>query len=151
VKDGEKVRFYRDGELQISTAIKHGLYLELERYRVDGRSALGHALAKSRAALAELFPNGPDAAASILIDRIIYKSLRVELFEGFDYATAQATPGAVQYYVGLSNSLRNDLAALKEMAKAQAPASSDPDLAEYLETMKRAAKAQPVQVLKRQA
>jgi hypothetical protein len=77
-KDKDKLRLYRPSgvevgqELTIKNAAKHCLYLELERYRIDGRSALGHEIAKSRDALVALFPDGkPDAAANVLINNLV--------------------------------------------------------------------------------
>lgn len=128
-------------------SIKHGLYLDLEKYRIDGRSALGQAIARSRAALLAMFPKEADAAANILIGQIIYKSLRIELFQNWDMATGEAKPTAIQHYIILSNSLRNDLNTLMAMTQRQTLAPGDPDLKEYLETLKRAAKAQPVNVV----
>jgi hypothetical protein len=117
--------------------IRHGLYVDLERYRIDGRSALGQALAKSKGALAEMFVNGPDAAASLLINRIMYKALRLELFENWDMSTGEAKPTAVQQYIILSNSLRNDLNALISMTGRQVPHKA-PDLHEYLAGLEKA-------------
>jgi hypothetical protein len=111
--------------------IKHGLYLDLEKFRIDGRSALGQAISKSRAALSELFPNGPDAAANALISRVVYKSLRCELFETWDMASGEASATSIQHYITLSNSLRNDLNALMSMADREKPPQA-PDLHEYL-------------------
>jgi hypothetical protein len=112
-------------------AIKHGLYLKLEQHKIDGRSAMGQAIAKSRAALVDMFPNGADAAAQILISQIVYKALRLELFTSWDMATGEGTPTAISHYIILSNSLRNDLNALIVMAERQAPAQV-PDIKEYL-------------------
>ena len=128
--------------------VKHGLYLNLKKYRIDGRSALGQAIAKSKEAMKAMFPEGPSAAASILIGQIIYKTIRLETFMNWDYATAEATPTALQHYTNLSNSLRKDLQVLMDMAKNQSPNQDDPDLKEYLESIKRAAKAEVIKVNK---
>jgi hypothetical protein len=125
-------------------AIKHGLYLELEKYKIDGRSALGQALSRSREALAAMFPKGPDAVASILIDQVIYKKLRLELFMNWDMATGEATPTAIQNFLSISTSLRKDLLALTALAKGKP--DSDDELKEVLATIKRAAQAQVVRV-----
>ena len=73
----------KDLQIRPQWVIRHGLYLELERYKVDGRSGLGQTLARSKAALAAIFPNGPDAAANILINQIVWKALRLELFMNY--------------------------------------------------------------------
>lgn len=112
--------------------VSHGLYLNLKKYKIHGKSALGHALRKSREALAAMFPNGPDAAASVLITQIIYKAMRLESFIAWDYQTGEASPKALNDYVAMSNSLRNDLTILVNLAQREAPAPQVPDLKDYL-------------------
>ena len=125
-------------------SIKHGLYLDLEKYKIDGRSALGQTLARSRAALAALFPGGkPNALASTLINVVVYKSLKIELFQNCDLATGKATPTAMAHYLSMSNSLRSDITTLLAMTQ-QEPADDDLDLREYLATIKKAAQAQVI-------
>jgi hypothetical protein len=128
--------------------VQHGLYLSIERYRINGQSPLGAALNRVKAALGEMFPNGPNGAARLLIKRMAYKIMRLEAFENWDMVTGEASPTAQQHYISLSNSLRNDLQTLANMAKQQSPESGDPDLREYLDTLKRAAKAQVIKVEK---
>jgi hypothetical protein len=137
-KDKDKLRLYRPSgvevgqELTIKNAAKHCLYLELERYRIDGRSALGHEIAKSRDALVALFPDGkPDAAANVLINMIVYKTLKLEIFQAWDYATGGASATGVAHYLNLSNSLRKDLTTLLAMVD-RVPTHQVPDLQEYL-------------------
>jgi hypothetical protein len=84
-----------------------------------------------------MFPNGPSAAADILIGQIIYKTLRLEVFMGWDMATGEATPTAIQHYIQISNSLRNDLKALAAMAQGEPPPQA-PDLHEYLAGLEKA-------------
>ena len=91
----------------------------------------GPSLDKSKAAFAAMFPNGADAAANVLINQIVYKTLRLELFSSWDMATGEGTPTAISHYIVLSNSLRNDLNALIAMTGRQLPARV-PDLQEYL-------------------
>jgi hypothetical protein len=50
-------------------------------------------------------------------------------------------------YCAIANSLREDLRLLCNMARAQSPTASDPDLQEYLTALKRASKATPVNVV----
>jgi hypothetical protein len=112
--------------------ISHGLYVDLQRYKIDGKSALGHAIRKCRNALTDLFPDGkPNAIANALIDTIIYKQLRVQLFESWDIQTAQATPTAIGHYLALTGSLRKDYAALMALVD-RVPTPQVPDLSEYL-------------------
>jgi len=129
--------------------IKHGLYVDLEKYKIDGRSALGQAIARAKEALGSIFPDGPNAAAQLLIQRMVYKIMRLEVFENWDFTTGEAGEAPIRNYVFLSNSLRKDLQLLCSMAKEQEVSKDDPDLKEYLETVKKAAKAEVVKVDKK--
>lgn len=127
---------------QLNAVYQHGLFIQIEKYNIDGKSSLGHAIRRVTEALADLFPQGPTKAAQILIQRMVYKVMRLELFENWDYATGEATPPVMANYIQISNSLRKDLTTLMSMAKGQETPSNDPDLKEYLDTMKRVAKAE---------
>jgi hypothetical protein len=128
--------------------IFHGLCADLAKRKIDGRTAVGRALNRLRDGLARIFPEGPDVAASLLIDRIVFKSLNLALYEATVInGVAEVTATGEQKYITMSGSFRADLQLLTTLAKAQTPAPGDPDLKEYLETLKRAAKAQVVKVV----
>lgn len=116
-------------------AIKHGLYLDLDKYRIDGRSALGQNLARSKAALQALFPNGADAPANLLINQIVYIALRLEVFSSWDMVTGEGKPTAIQNYIALSNSLRSDLQVLMAMADREPPKPKLPDFQAYFKSL----------------
>jgi phosphoserine phosphatase len=101
----------------------------------------------------------------LLIDRLTFKSLKLALYELNDltlvaeeaFTPRQETPGTAgggnensganfQKYIQMSNSFREDLRLLYNMSKAQSPTQTDPDLKEYLEALRKAAKAQIVNV-----
>jgi hypothetical protein len=125
--------------------ISHGLYADPSRWDLDGRTTLAKNLGQLRAGLGGLFPDGPDRAASLLIYRIVFKNLNLALYEAtIINGLAEATATGEQKYLQMSGSFRADLQLLISMAKAQAPNQSDPDLMEYIETLKKAAKAQAV-------
>jgi hypothetical protein len=126
---------------------RHGLHADLSKRKIDGRSAVGRALNRISNGLAKIFPEGPDMAASLLIDRICFKSLNLALYEAtIVNSLAEATQAGEQSYLSMSGSLRSDLQLLTSLAKSQIPNQSDPDLMEYLEAIKKAAKAQVVKV-----
>jgi len=125
-----------------ASMITHGLYCDPSKWEIDGRTLLAKQLNQLRAGLAALFPGGPDKAGALLIDRIVYKGLKLALYEATDLTSAEGVPpGSEMKYLQMSNSLREDIRLLSAMAKAQAPSPGDPDLKEYLEALKRAARA----------
>lgn len=128
--------------------VESGLYLQIDRWRVESNSPLGNAISQVRSALGRVFPDGPPPPARILIKRMTYKILRLEAFENYDYHNAddKEWPRSMHMYITLSNSLRSDAKLLMEMAREQEVKPSDPDLQEYLDTIKKAAKAQVVKV-----
>lgn len=133
---------------------------------LDKRTNMSKSLCQVRDGLIGLFPApGPDRAAMLLIDRLTFKSLKLALYELNDltlvaeeaFTPRQETPGTAgggnensganfQKYIQMSNSFREDLRLLYNMSKAQSPTQTDPDLKEYLEALRKAAKAQIVNV-----
>lgn len=127
--------------------ISHGLHADIAKRKIDGRTGLGKALRQGREGLARLFPQGPNEAASLLIDRIVFKALKLALYEATDLkGLAGAGAAAEQRYITMSNSLREDIRLLSQMAQRQQAEPDDPDLKEYLEAIKRAAKAQVIRI-----
>jgi hypothetical protein len=127
--------------------VRHGLYADPAKWDLDGRTTLAKQLVLLREGLAALFPDGPDKAGSLLIDRLVYKSLKLALYEATDLTSTEGVPpGSEMKYLQMAGSLRADLQLLTTLAQRQAPAPGDPDLKEYLETLKKAAKAQVVKV-----
>jgi len=130
----------------------HGLFAHMEKWEIDKRTTLARKLAESRAGIASLFPNGPDTTSWMLIDRIIYKGLKLHIFEQMDLKNMAGgrtkadaaqeqepnpiTPFAAQQYVLMANSLREDIRLLNRLAQAQNPSHEEDDLAEYLKFKK---------------
>ena len=126
--------------------VRHGLYADPAKWDLDGRTTLAKQLVLLRTGLAALFPDGPDRAGALLIDRVVYKSLKLALYEATDLTSTEGVPpGSEMKYLQMSNSLREDIRLLTALAQRQAPAPGDPDLREYLESIRKAAKAQAVQ------
>jgi hypothetical protein len=60
--------------------IVHGLYADLAKRKIDGRTKLAKTMREARAGLIILFPGGQtNAAAGLLIDRILFKALKLSL------------------------------------------------------------------------
>lgn len=126
--------------------VEHGLCADPSRWDLDGRTLLAKQLTAFRTGLEALFRQGPDHAEKLLIDRVVYKAVKLALYEATDlFGEDGVSPAAEQRYLQMTNSFREDLRLLKAMARDQAPAR-DPDLQEYLETLRRAARAQVVKV-----
>lgn len=125
-----------------------GIHAHLDKWTIDKRTSLYRQLQESRQGIASLFPNGPDPASCMLIDRIVYKGLKLHIFEQMDlknfaggrtkadaskeHDPSPLTPFAEGRYVTLANSLREDIRLLNKLAQAQNPAHEEADLAEYL-------------------
>ena len=111
--------------------VEHGLYRKLDITRIDGRTELGKAVNALRSALQEFVPE-PTPFTDILIQRIIYKHVRLTLYE--TRMLCSDDPGdlanEVQHYSQISNGLRTDLQTLANLAGK--PKDETPDLAQYV-------------------
>lgn len=121
--------------------ITHGLYADLAKRRIDGRTKVGKALTEARYGLAALFPGGEtNAAAAILIDRIAYKTLKLAMYEAQDLKGMEGvTASSEGKYLSMSNSLREDIRLLMALAQKQAPEAA-PSLEDYLAGLKESGK-----------
>jgi hypothetical protein len=130
--------------------IVHGLYADIAKRKLDGRTKVVRAMREARAGLAQLFPGGQtNAAAALLIDRIIFKALKLSLYEAHDLKGLEGlSPGSEQGYLNMSNSLREDIRLLTALAQRQSPGREAPDLEEYLQAIRRAGKAPQVMIIK---
>ncbi len=123
--------------------ITHGLYADLARRKIDGRTKLAKALREARDCLIQLFPGGQtNAAARLLIDRIIYKALKLSLYEAQDLKGMEGiSPGSEQRYLNMANSLREDIRLLTALAQRQHSGKEVPELQDYLATLKKAGRS----------
>jgi len=122
--------------------IVHGLYADLAKRKIDGRTKLAKAMREARTGLIQLFPGGQtNAAAGLLIDRILFKALKLSLYETQDLKGMEGlSPGSEQRYLNMANSLREDIRLLTALAQKQTPEKEVPDLQEYLAALKEAGK-----------
>jgi hypothetical protein len=125
--------------------LSHGLYFNIEKFVVDGRSSLGQSLKKLVESLLERFAAPVPAIAQLLAQRTAYKLLRAASFEAFVLSGIEA-PGqsADADYLKLTGSIRADIQTLYVMSKDAAPGDKTPDLKEYLEMLKKASQATPI-------
>ena len=100
---------------------KTGLYVSVPRkFKLDRRSRFGKAVGQLRTALAADLGGEPSTQQTLLIDRAIFKVIRLSSFEA-DYLYAETKPeneSMMNYYLAMSNSLRHDLMALGLERKA---------------------------------
>ena len=107
---------------------RHGLHLDFESRAIDTRTRLGKAHQALKQHLREFVGEGT-VVSELLISRIVFKSLKLFLFESSDMEKPIADlPPA---YLSMSNSLRRDLVALSQITGKK---TSTPDLMEYLKT-----------------
>jgi hypothetical protein len=120
--------------------IQTGLYAHYEKWKIDWRTTPGRLIKRGKAGLAELFPHGVSAAAALLIDRVVYKALKLSIFETMDLKGAELGAGAHQRYLNMANSLREDLRLLSAMAQ-KPPRDDEETLPQYLARKAQEAKA----------
>ena len=125
--------------------IKTGLYSHIEKWDIDKRTKVYRALEAARQGLLGMFPQGASPAVCLLVDRILFKGLKLSIYERMEIQGADTGgPGAEQRYLMMSNSLREDLRLLTTLAARQSVEQDYPDLEEYIKTIKRAALARVI-------
>jgi hypothetical protein len=128
------------GHLQ---TMAHGLYFDVTKFQIDGRSSLGKQIHRVLVALLEPFSKPIPAPAEMLARRTAYKLLRAASFEAYILGGGTPAPSTDQDYLRLTGSIRADLQLLHVMAKGNGGGDA-PDLKEYLEALRKASKATPI-------
>jgi hypothetical protein len=122
--------------------IKSGLYSHLEKWDIDKRTRVYRALDEARRGLLAMFPQGPTPAVCLLVDRMLFKGLKLSIYERMEIRGGDTGgPGGEQRYLLMANSLREDIRLLTNLAARQSPGQEFPDLEEYLQAIRRAGKA----------
>ena len=114
---------FNDTKLQ---PYRHGLHLDFESREIDTRTRLGKTYKVLKTHLRE-FVGESTVISELLISRIVFKSLKLFLFECSDMGNSITDLPPV--YLSMSNSLRRDLVALSQLAGSK---TTTPDLMEYL-------------------
>jgi len=109
-----------------NTRVKHCLWVDFKRVKLDGRTALAKAINLMRRELVKHVGGKPSIAEVLLIERVIHKSVKAFLYET-NYFWDQ-NQGSEAHYLALVNSLRLDLQALGIKRKEKIL-----DLGEYLD------------------
>jgi len=107
---------------------QHGLYKKLSD--LDNRTALAKSVTELKDYLIQWVQN-PNPAAEILIQKIVYKTIRTSLYEASVLKKLNLGDDDFKesdHYLPMSNSLRLDLQMLAKMAGR----SQEPDLGAYL-------------------
>jgi hypothetical protein len=107
-----------------------GLYVNYDERALDGRTTTAKIIRELKREL-NVYVGQPTVATEILINRIIYKHLRLSAYE--NAFVENPKPEEKQHYIPLSNSLRLDLQTLKEMV---AQKKQPPDLQGYIKQLK---------------
>jgi hypothetical protein len=97
-------------------SLKHGLYLDIGT--IDGRTRLGKTISALRRQLRDSV-GVSTPGNELLIQRIIYKSIRLGLYEGTRLSRFEDKDAA--HYLPMANSLRLDLLALAQMKGEKSP------------------------------
>jgi len=93
-----------------STA-KHALWVDFNRVKIDGRSKLAKTMKFLRHELQRHLGGSPTIGESILIDRIVSKTIKCSLYEA-GFFSSDNRQGSRDHYLALANSLRLDLQTL---------------------------------------
>jgi hypothetical protein len=111
----------------------HGLYKKIDLSTLDGRTKLGRAAKEIQTDLQNFVGKG-NVVTDLLITQIIYKALRLQLYQGNNFDNPKDSE--VAHFIPLSNSLRLDLQELARLAGEARP----PSLDDYLKGLKEAGK-----------
>jgi hypothetical protein len=126
--------------------MKHGLYCDPSKVKVDGRSFFGKLKKTIKNHFLESFKGTPSALAQALADGAAANLILAKNFQA-SFLKGEKLPSSIlRDYVGLWNSISRDLQALSQMAKESGAKDSSPDLQEYVEALKKAGKATPTVV-----
>jgi hypothetical protein len=117
--------------------ITTGLYSHIEKWTLDKRTKIYKALEAARGGLVAMFPQNPSPAACLLIDRILFKGLKLSIYERMEMQGVDTGPGAETRYLAMSNSLREDIRLLTNLTAKEPPEKGVPDLAEYLASLEK--------------
>lgn len=89
---------------------KHAIWIDFKRVKLDQRSKLAKTIKFIRGELVRHVGGAPSVAQSILIDRVVYKTIKCYLWETNFFSEREQ--GSRDHYLALANSLRLDLALL---------------------------------------
>lgn len=105
----------KGGQKGNTNAVKSGIWANITRRNLDGRTALAKELQAAENGLIEAIGGKPTPQQRLLIARVVYKSFRCGLFETASINGASDddhSAASDAYYLAWANSLRQDLQAL---------------------------------------
>ena len=120
--------------------ITHGLTAHLEKWKHDGRLKYVKAMKAAKEGLAPAIPQGVSAPAALLIDRIIYKSLKLSIYEGGGPQRGGHVTDSAAAIPNHGRELAVETSNRTALALKQTPDKGVPSLAEYLESLKKPVK-----------
>jgi hypothetical protein len=107
-----------------------GLYRQVDERNLDGRTKMAKVIRELKKEL-QAYIGEPTVATEMLLQRIIYKHLRLSAYENAFIENPENEEK--QHYIPLANSLRLDLQTLKDIAGQK---KQPPNLAGYLKQLK---------------
>jgi hypothetical protein len=90
--------------------IKHTIWIDFKRVKLDGRTALARKINSLRRELIEHVGGKPSIVESLLIERMVHKAIKAFLYETNYYS--EKDQGSEDHYYALVASLRRDCVAL---------------------------------------
>jgi len=113
----------KEYKLSRGVNVADGIHLTLSFQGINKRTKLWTSIESTRRELRE-YVGVSTPASELLIQRIVYKHLRLSYYEA--HSLAEGTQGDDGHYLNMANSLRLDLQTLKNLAgKHEAPSLKD--------------------------
>ncbi len=116
--------------------VRHGLYCDPNKVKVDGRSFFGQLKRKIKGHFLECFKGNPSALVQTLADGTAANLIMAKAFQAAFLRGDKLPPSILRDYVALWNSISRDIATLSVMAKESGNGDKVPSLPEYLEELK---------------
>lgn len=123
------------------TPVRHGLYIQPGKVKVDGRSFFARRRKKLRGAFLADFQAPPSSRVQAIADGAAVNWICIEGFRSAFLRGEVISPSAWKDYIALSNSLARDLMNLEELAKEGSGKDKAPNLEEYLKIKEKADRA----------
>jgi hypothetical protein len=116
--------------------MRHGLYCDPSRIKIDGRTFFGKLKRKIKGHFLECFKGEPSALIQTLADGAAANLIVAKAFQAAFLRGDKLPSSILRDYTALWNSIARDLATLDQVAKESGAKDSAPSLEEYLERLK---------------
>jgi len=116
--------------------VRHGLYCDPSKVRIDGRTFFARLKVKIKGHLLSVFNGDSSPLAQALADGVAANLIMAKSFQTSFLRGEKLPPSILRDYCALWNSVSRDLATLFQMAKESGEKDPAPSLSEYLAAIK---------------